>query len=114
MGRHVLETTIFELAPGDDLAAVDFHVHAERTGGAAHEEARTAFGEEGMAAAWFRRRGADIAEMFFERPCNSIRLDHQHGNAVGLRPGTPVGRNVGKIMCDEQRDAKIRIVVMEL
>ncbi|MCY1297895.1 hypothetical protein D9M70_473490 [compost metagenome] len=88
-------------------------MNAKRAGGTAHEETRPALGEEGVAAPRLDRRGAHVAEMLFEGPCDAIRFDHQHGNAIGLRPGAPVGRDVGQVVCDEQRNAEVRVVVMK-
>ncbi len=88
-------------------------MNAELAGGAAHQEARAAVGEVGMAAARLRCAGAQVAEMLFQRPGNTIRLDHQHRNAVGLSPGTPVSGYVGQVMGNEERNTEIGVVVMQ-
>ena len=66
-----------------------------------------------MTAARLRLFGAHIADMLFERSGNAVGLDHQHGNAEGIRPATPVGGDVAEIVGDEQRNAEIRVLVMQ-
>ena len=69
------------LIPRDDLAAFDLHLDAELAGRTAHEEARAAIGEIGVAATRLDIAGSDAAQMLFQRTRDAIGFDHQHRNA---------------------------------
>ncbi len=91
----------------------DPHGDAELAGGAAHQEAGTTIGEVGMATARLQIAGAERADVVFERPRDAVGLDHQHRNAEGLGPAAPVGGDIAEIMGNQQRNAELRVGMVE-